>query len=248
MPDLYDNLRDKTVLVTGASLGIGAALSRRLGETGAYVICAARTRSRIDDVVNDIRTTGGRARAISTDVTDAAQMQALAMEIDAEIGGLDIAFLNAGGNWQKDTIEHSDVDEWKSAVELNLHSVFYGIKFLAPLMRKRGGGRIFITGSAMAHYAAAKHSSYCAAKAGARMVMNTAVQELMADNITINEFVPGPTRTLQALKGVEDDKASPFNNPSEWVKEPEDVVDLMLTMAAYPGMGPTGQTFSLARR
>ena len=101
----------------------------------------------------------------------------------------------------------------------------------------------------MAHYPAEKNSSYCAAKAGARMLANTAAQELMADNITVNEFIPGPTRTLQALNGVtKDNTASPFNNPNEWVKEPEEVVDLMLMMAAYPGMGPTSQIFSLARR
>ena len=101
----------------------------------------------------------------------------------------------------------------------------------------------------MAHYAAEKNSSYCAAKAGARMVARTAAQELMADNITVNEFIPGPTRTLQALDGLTaTDKASPFNNPAEWVKDPEDVVDLMLMMAAYPGLGPSGQIFSLARR
>ena len=81
------------------------------------------------------------------------------------------------------------------------------------------------------------------------MLVNTAAQELMDDNITVNEFIPGPTRTLQALNGLtETDKSSPFNNPAEWVKEPEEVVDLILTMAAYPGMGPTGQIFSLARR
>ena len=51
------------------------------------------------------------------------------------------------------------------------------------------------------------------------------------------------------MKGVsEDNVSSPFNNPAEWVKEPEDVVDMLLTIAAYPGMGPTGQKFSLARR
>ena len=76
-----------------------------------------------------------------------------------------------------------------------------------------------------------------------------AALELITDNITLNEFIPGPTRTLQAMKGVsEDNVSSPFNNPAEWVKEPEDVVDMLLTIAAYPGMGPTGQKFSLARR
>lgn len=249
MPELYENLRNKVVLVTGAGLGIGAALSREIGRLGATVICAARTQSQIDVVAGSICDSGGHALAISTDVTSAEQMERLSAAIDAEFGGLDIAFLNAGGNWQRASIEESDIEEWKSAVELNLFSVFYGIKFMAPLMRKRGGGRIILTGSAMAEHAAEENSSYCAAKAGARILAQTAAQELMADNITVNEFVPGPTRTLQALNGVTaENKASPFNNPAEWVKEPEDVVDLMLMMAAYPGMGPTKQVFSLARR
>lgn len=249
MPDFYDNLKNKSVLVTGAGLGIGAALSKRLGQVGAHVICVSRTQSQIDEVAGSIEKSGGRALAISADVTSAEQMESLASDIDVEFDGLDIAFLNAGGNWQKDPIERSDIEQWKSAVELNFHSVFYGIKFVTPLMRRKNGGRIIVTGSAMAQYASERNSSYCAAKAGARMLVNTAALELMKDNITVNEFIPGPTRTLQALNGItETDKSSPFNNPSEWVKEPEDVVELMLTIAAYPGMGPTGQIFSLARR
>ena len=249
MRDLYANLSGKTVLVTGAGLGIGAALSVALGEAGADVICASRTQSDIDNVAQSVSDAGGRALAIATDVTSIEQMSALADAIDGTFGGLDIAFLNAGGNWQRASIEESDIDDWKAAIDLNLFSVFYGIRSVAPLMRKRGGGRIILTGSAMAHYPALGNSSYCVAKAGARMLANTAAQELMADNITVNEFIPGPTRTLQALNGVmEDNKASPFNNPAEWVKEPDEVVDMMLTIAAYPGMGPTSQIFSLARR
>ncbi len=69
------------------------------------------------------------------------------------------------------------------------------------------------------------------------------------DNITVNEFIPGPVRTKQALKNYsEDDKSSPFNNPNEWVKSPDEVIDLVLHMLAYQGMGPTSQIFSLARR
>ena len=249
MPDIYDSLKNKSVLVTGAGLGIGAAVSRKLGQIGATVICVARTQSKIDEVADAIIESGGSAVAISTDVTRVDQMQNLATIIDEKFGGLDIALLNAGGNWQKDTIENSDIEQWQAAIELNLYSVFYGIKFVAPLMRKKGGGRIILTGSAMAHYASEKNSSYCSAKAGARMLAKTAAQELMVDNITVNEFIPGPTRTFQALNGVtQNDKGSPFNNPAEWVKDPEEVVDMLMMMAAYPGMGPTSQVFSLARR
>lgn len=247
--DLYANLKGKTALVTGAGLGIGAALARALGVNGAHVICASRTQSDIDQVAQSISEAGGKALAVATDVTSEEQTEMLARAIDDEYGGLDIAFLNAGGNWQRASIEESDVAEWKAAIELNMYSVLYGIRAVAPLMRKNGGGRIILTGSVMAHYPAEKNSSYCAAKAGARMLANTAAQELMADNITVNEFIPGPTRTLQALNGVtKENTESPFNNPAEWVKEPEEVVDLMLMMAAYPGMGPTSQIFSLARR
>lgn len=247
--NVYANLAGKTALITGAGKGIGKALSLALGELGATIVCASRTRSEIDAVAHAVRDLGGQAMAVATDVTSPDQMDALARAIDGAYGGLDIAFLNAGGNPHRASIEESDIAAWKSAIELNLHSVFYGLRAVAPLMRKRGGGRIIITGSAMAHYPAVKNSSYCAAKAATRMLANTAAQELMDDNITVNEFIPGPTRTTQALSGAnEDDEASPFNNPAEWVKEPEDVVDLMLTIAAYPGKGPTSQIFSLARR
>lgn len=249
MTEIYENLKNKSVLVTGAGLGIGAALSKALGRCGATVICVARTQSQIDEVAQSINESGGSALTISADVSNADQVQKMAASIDAQLGGLDIAFLNAGGNWQKDSIENSNIKQWQAAIELNLFSVFYGIKFIAPLMRKKGSGRIILTGSAMAHYAADNNSSYCAAKAGARMLAKTAAQELMIDNITVNEFIPGPTRTYQALHGVEEtDDSSPFNNPAEWVKNPEDVVDMMLMMASYSGMGPTRQIFSLARR
>ena len=116
-------------------------------------------------------------------------------------------------------------------------------------MRMNGGGRIVLTGSAMAHYASAKNSSYSAGKAAARMIANTASLELMADNITVNEFIPGPVKTKQALINYsETDLNSPFNNPGEWVKKPDDVTDLLLTMFSMPGLGPTSQIFSLARR
>lgn len=246
---MFTLLAGKTVLITGAGSGIGAALARRLGGMGANVICSARTQKDLDDVVLSITQSGGTAIAVVADATDSEQTNALGDKIDKAFGGLDVAYLNVGGNWQKSSIEDSDVDEWRLAMELNLMPLFLGIRVVAPLMRKNGGGRIIFTGSAMAHYAAPTNSSYCAGKAAARIVAQTAALELMEDNITVNEFIPGPVRSKQALAGYnKNDPNSVFNNPKEWIKEPDDVVDMMLMMAAYPGMGPTSQIFSLARR
>lgn len=246
---IFDVLEGKSALVTGAGSGIGAALALGLGKAGVKVICSARTQANLDAVAGEIKAAGGTALAIAADGTDADQMKDLTSQIDAEFGGLDLAYLNAGGNWQQDTIMNSDPDEWQVALNQNLMTIFHGIRAVVPLMRKQGGGRIIFTGSAMAHYPAMKNSSYCSGKAGARMLANTAALELASDKISVNEFIPGPVRTLQALARFEDtDKNSPFNNPNEWVKEPEDVVDTLMFMAAYPGAGPTRQIFSLARR
>jgi 3-oxoacyl-[acyl-carrier protein] reductase len=246
---LFASLHGKIALVTGAGSGIGAALAQRLGKLGVQVVCTARTKSKIDAVAQSIVDEGGDAVAVSADATVPNQMGALAAAINSQFGGLDLAFLNAGANSQKATILDSDPEDWRRGFDQNLLPVLLGIKISAPLMHARGGGRIIFTGSAMAQYPAEENSSYCAAKAAARMVAQTAAIELAGANITVNEFIPGPVRTEQALKFYSpEDKSSPFNNPAEWVKDPEDVIDTMLFMAAIPGAGPNSQIFSLARR
>ena len=246
---LYDCLRGKIALVTGAGTGIGAALAKRFGSLGVKVICVGRTKKTIKNVASSIKHSGGEAIYFVADATNSEHMVALSKEIKNIYKGIDFAFLNAGGNIQQQTIENSDLSQWREAVDLNMMTFFLGVRVSAPLMRINGGGRIVLTGSAMAHYASPANSSYSVGKAAARMIANTASLELIADNITVNEFIPGPVRTKQALKNYsETDLNSPFNNPKEWIKNPEDVTDLILTMFALPGLGPTSQIFSLARR
>lgn len=81
------------------------------------------------------------------------------------------------------------------------------------------------------------------------MIARVAATELAKDNVTVNELIPGPVVTpLTAANISLDGGGPPFQHPNEWVKQPEDVVALALSMAALPGKGPTGQIFSLMRR
>ena len=247
--DFKTILHGKTALVTGAGKGIGAAIAKGLGACGVTVFCLARTSSDIKNVVAEIVGAGGEAQALSGDVTSPDDMLRTVDIISEASNTLEIAFLNAGANLYRGSIADSDIASWQAAVELNLHSVFYGIRAVVPIMKKGGGGKIIFTGSAMAHYTSEDNSSYCAAKAGARMVAKTAAMELGPFGISVNELIPGPTITEQALKGTSmDDPNSPFNNTNEWVKQPEDVVPMALMMAAFADKGPNAQIFSLARR
>ncbi|MBJ58032.1 MAG: hypothetical protein CMP24_07335 [Rickettsiales bacterium] len=244
-----NNFENKVILVTGAGSGIGEALAKKIGALGAKVICVARTKKNIDKLSNHINRNGGNSIPVVCDATKLKDMEKLAEKINKNFSSLHLAFLNAGGNIYQESIEKSDLSKWQEALNLNMLPLFLGIKICAPLMRKAGGGNIVLTGSAMAHYASKSNSSYSAGKAAARIIANTASFELMEDNIIVNEFIPGPVRTKQALKNYsKEDKSSPFNNPNEWVKDPNDVVDLILHMFSFPTLGPTSQIFSLARR
>ena len=248
--DFADTFPGKTALVTGASSGIGKAIAIGLGKAGAHVICVSRSRSRAGHTARVIQEQGGSSCAAALDVTDPAATATFFEQIDKSGESIAFAYLNAGGHQDLSSIVDSDVEAWQADVTLNMFSVFYGIRYLAPLMKKAGGGRIIFTGSALAHEVHPGNSAYCSSKAGARMIARVAARELAADNITVNELVPGPVLTpLTAARHQVDDKDNPaFGNPVEWIKAPEDVVALALSIAALPGKGPTGQTFSLARR
>ena len=242
--DFKDDFKGKTALVTGAGSGIGQAIAIGLGQAGATVICVGRTLTKLEETVAAIRSHGAEGHAVSLDVTDAEATAKLAERLDREYTTFDIVYLNAGGGVEVSEIVDSDIDRWRYDIEVNMFSVFYGIKYFSPLMKKRGGGKFIFTGSGLAQNVRPESSSYCGAKAGVRMVARVAAAELAKDNITVNELIPGPTLTPLTMNST----GAAFNNPNEWVKQPEDVVDFALSLAVLPGKGPTGQIFSLMRR
>jgi NAD(P)-dependent dehydrogenase (short-subunit alcohol dehydrogenase family) len=113
----FAGLRGRTALVTGEGSGIGAALALRLGQLGVTVICTSRTQANIDAVAHAIIMDGGQATATAADATDPGDMANLAAALKAQCGGLDLAYLNAGGNWQKATILDSDPIEWRKGFD-----------------------------------------------------------------------------------------------------------------------------------
>ena len=248
MIDLTANqkvLKGKVVLITGASKGIGKALAIGFAEAGAAVACVARTQQLLDTTTAEIRQNGGVTIAITADVTDESEVGQMLQKTVERFEKLDIVVLNAGGNFDDRLVEKSLSEDWRKTVELNLFGSYYCAKAAIPYLRQNGGGKIITIGSGLGHRGIAERSAYACSKAGIWMLTRILAQELQQHNISVNELIPGPVDT-----GVVSEKfrKEVIEKQHEWLKAPEDVVQLALFLATQPDIGPSAQSFSLMRR
>jgi NAD(P)-dependent dehydrogenase (short-subunit alcohol dehydrogenase family) len=137
-------------------------------------------------------------------------------------------------------------DDWQRTLDINLTGVWNTAKAAVPALKAAGGGSLMIIGSGLARVNGAGAGPYGVAKAGASALTRLLAAELRADNIAVNELVPGPTHT----DGIGDDAAARqrWEARGEWYKEPADVARLALFVATLPVNGPAGQVYSLAGR
>ncbi len=240
-------LNGEVALITGGGRGIGRAIAIAYAEAGATVCVTARTSSEIDQVVSEIEQSGGQAFAITCDVSDRSSVEAMIEQTIEKFGQLDILLNNAGGGLERTLVGEDDPDVWQSVVEINLLGTYFCTRAALPHLKADGGGKIINVGSGMGHQPRAKNTSYNVSKAGVWMLTRCLALELWEDGVTVNELIPGPVYTELTADIFPKDQAHPGIS-SEWVKAPEDVVPLALMLATQSSKGPTGQSFSLARR
>ena len=242
-------LSGKVAVVTGASRGIGKALTIGYAAAGANVCCAARTESDLARTVAEIQRAGGAAISVPADVTDYDSVVHAFEAATGEFGGVDVVVVNAGGNFDDSRdVESGSLEPWTHTVQVNLIGAYFTAKAAIPFLNRRGGGKIIAVGSGLGRRGRPGGSAYAASKAGLSMLLRVLAQELWQHNISVNELIPGPVLTERVAQSYAQDPQSVFQDDSEWVKTPEDVVPLALYMATQPEKGPTGQTFSLMRR
>ena len=249
MPPVDGQLSGKVALVTGAGRGIGKAIAIGYAAGGAAVCCVARTQSQIDQTVADIRRNGGTAISVQADVTDYDSVVRAFDTASREFGGIDIVVINAGGNLDDShDIESGSPEQWTKTVQVNLIGSYQTAHAAIPHLKERGAGKIIAIGSGMGHRGRPGESAYASAKAGLSMLMRVLAQELWQNNISVNELIPGPVLTERVARTHAHRPGSVFQDDSEWIKTPDDVVPLALFLATQPDKGPTGQTYSLMRR
>lgn len=134
-------MRDKVVLVTGASSGIGEGAARLLAAAGARVMMGARRLDRLDALAAEITENGGTVRARSLDVTSHADMESFVSEAEAAFGRVDVLVNNAGV-MPLSPLSALKVDEWDWMIDVNIRGVLHGIAAVLPRMEAQGSGQI----------------------------------------------------------------------------------------------------------
>lgn len=240
-------LEGKAAIITGGGRGIGRSIALALAHEGADVCLVARTQSQITEVAETVRELGRKAVAVPCDVTDLAAVEAAVDEAARELGHINLLVNNAGGGEERTKVGEDDPQVWRRVIEVNLLGTYYFSRTVLPHLRNAGGGAIINVGSGMGHQARAGNSSYNAAKAGVWMLTRGMAMELAEEDIAVNELIPGPVATELTSKIFELNTPHP-SIAGEWVKGPDDIVPLALFLATQGPHGPTGQSFSLARR
>ncbi|WBO63543.1 SDR family NAD(P)-dependent oxidoreductase [Streptomyces camelliae] len=188
-------LHGKSVVITGASSGIGAAAAVLFAQEGARLVLAARRKDRLRDVVDQVEAAGGLATAVVADVTRADDMREVAHAALDTYGGLDAAFNNAGWTSTGTPMHLMADDEYDRIMDINARGVWNAMRAQITVMLGHGGGAIVNTSSVAGVRATGASAPYIAAKHAVIGLSKAAADEYAEQGIRVNALVVGSTRT-----------------------------------------------------
>lgn len=192
-------LADKVAIITGASSGIGRAAALLFAREGASVVLAARRQRELDGIEAEIAAEGGRALVLAGDVKDESFAAALVDLAVRRLGGLDIAFNNAGTLGRLAPAQDLSLSDWRETLDTNLTGAFLGAKYQVPALLDRGGGAIIFTSTFVGHTVGFPGTAaYAASKAGVIGLTKVLAAELGPKGIRVNAILPGGTDTPMA--------------------------------------------------
>lgn len=188
------DLSGRTAVITGASRGLGEAMSLALAEAGATIALVARDVERLKSVKSAIEAKGGAAELFTADVTCESEVTRLQEQVQQRFGAPQILINNAGTNIRKPLIEFT-LEEFRSVLDSSLISTFLLCRAFVPGMRGTGFGRILNMTSIMSHVSLPGRTAYSSAKTALLGFTRALSHELASEGITVNGISPGPFGT-----------------------------------------------------
>ena len=240
------NQAAQVALLTGGGGGIGGAVARRMAVAGMIVVIADYDHAAAEQVSTEIKSGGGKAEALSVDVTQGREVKALVTDVAQRFGRIDVLANIAGGSFYTKRIEEFTWAEWKQVIDTNVKGTFLMCREVAPVMQRQKSGRIMNTASNYGVTGSALRAPYAAAKAGIVSFTKSLALELAPDGILANTVAPGPTDTPRVME-----KETPEARKQRWYSsiplgrtgQPEDLAEMYYFLTTAEAAAITGQTF-----
>ena len=233
------DLKNKKILVTGASGGIGNAIVKRLSECGAIILASGTKIEKLEDLKSKF----SNVKILKFDISQDSKIEEFIEKSSVELGGSIDCLVNNAGITQDNLAIRMSVDEWKKVIDLNLTSTFLLSKFAIKKMLKNKSGKIINITSVVGHTGNLGQANYTASKAGIIAMSKSLVTEYAKKNININCISPGFIKT--AMTDKIDEKFQDIilsKIPSAKLGEPEDIANAVIFLASNQSNYINGET------
>ncbi|HWP49955.1 MAG TPA: SDR family NAD(P)-dependent oxidoreductase [Candidatus Limnocylindrales bacterium] len=250
-------LRDKVAIVTGASQGIGRAISIALAKEGASVVLASRNEAKLEETAQIIKSNGGTSLKIRTDVSKEAEVKNMVQKTLETFGTIDILVNNSGIAGPTARCEDVTLEEWEETMAVNLRGPFLCCKYVIPTLKAKKSGRIIHIGSISSKRPLQNRTPYTTSKMGLIGFNRTLAVELGPFNITVNLICPGATAgerldnvmtTMgKALGKSYEEMAATFKalSPLNRFVNAEDIASMVVYLASDKAKNITGQDINV---
>ncbi len=203
--------KDKTVIITGGSEGVGAATARKFAEAGANLMLVARGKKNLEAIAEELRDKT-RVEIFAMDVADADACVDLFKKTNFEFGRIDVLVNNAGFH-QRGPVEAVDADDLGRMIDVNLKAPIMLTRIALPYLREAGGGAIVNVGSLAGRTPVPNSATYAASKAGLRSFTYSLADEFVDSNIKLAVVSPGPVDTGFIMTNIDEVSDITFSQP-----------------------------------
>lgn len=243
-------LKSKVVMIVGATSGIGRAVALRVAAEGATVVAAGRRADLGEDLAADIIASGGQALFVRCDATVEDDVAAAVDAAVTTFGRLDSAVNNAGGVLARGPLDQTAGDTWRAELDLNLTSVFHGLKHQLPAIRAAGGGAVVNNASTAGVSAVPGLAAYTAAKHGVVGLTRSAALEWADRGVRVNTLVTGNVDTplYRELLGAPPDRPAHelhAPNPTRRVADPREIAGFVAYLLSDEATFITGAALAI---